>query len=278
MSTPMRADRRLPAVMYRGTMTLTAMRRRYEVALWRRESVAQAAALLAGRRAGRRPGRDHDGLVPRRYAPRRLGAAIWIRHGSGDSAVWGEINVFGAYEPPWPLGTDLRVVDLGAHVGYFGRWALERWSVRTLISVEPDTGNLELLRRNCEAVDDRRWQTIEAAASTRAGTLRFAGARGAGSGLSERGDEIVRTIDALPVLAECDLAKIDIEGGEWPILRDPRFPRCGPAALVLEYHREAGGPEPGSEARALLEAAGYEIVEHRGESASVGIVWARRRA
>src|SRR2546430_2382876 len=48
----------------------------------------------------------------------------------------------------------------------------------------------------------------------------------------------VRAADALPHLAEADLAKVDIEGAEWPIIGDPRLANGGPRAVVLEYHPE----------------------------------------
>ena len=40
--------------------------------------------------------------------------------------------------------------------------------------------------------------------------------------------------DVLGQIAEADLVKMDIEGGEWGILADPRIARQ--RALVLEYH------------------------------------------
>ena len=48
-------------------------------------------------------------------------------------------------------------------------------------------------------------------------------------------------------MAEADLVKIDIEGGEWPILTDPRFAQLPTPALVIEYH-PAGCPGPDPQA------------------------------
>jgi FkbM family methyltransferase len=266
------ADRDLYTLMRRGAATFAALRREFEPALWRREAVAQTAALLTGRR----PRPRHVGLVPERYESRRGDAAIWIRRGSGDSAVWGEINVFDTYIAPWPLPDAIRVLDLGAHVGYFGRWALRNWPVKTLTSVEADPDNFELLRRNRAALADPRWHTIEAAAATTDGRFRFAGGRGAGSHLTPAGEVEVRTIDSFPLLAGCDLAKLDVEGGEWPILRDERFSACGPRMIVLEFHAEPGMREPDVEACRLVTRAGYEIVSQDRETDAVGVLWARR--
>lgn len=49
-----------------------------------------------------------------------------------------------------PYPTDYRgavVLDLGAHKGYFGAYAIER-GARTVVSFEPETANLELLERS----------------------------------------------------------------------------------------------------------------------------------
>ena len=55
----------------------------------------------------------------------------------------------------------------------------------------------------------------------------------------------VPAVDALALLEQADLAKIDIEGGEWAIVGDPRFADSAPPAVVLEYHPELC-PEPRS--------------------------------
>jgi FkbM family methyltransferase len=260
----------------RGSFALAALRREYEPALWRKEARCQGAALLRRRQVAERAGRHHDGLVPCAYAPRRPGPTLWLRHGGGDCAVWGEINARHNYEPPWPLPEKLRVLDLGGHGGFFGRWALENWPISSLLSVEADPGNADLLRRNRDAMADGRWRVMQAAAATHAGTARFAGGRGAGSGLDEDGEDEVQTIDVLPLLAEADLVKIDIEGGEWPILRDPRFAHDAPAMLVLEYHPTSDVEEPAAQARQLLEAAGYEVLAGDSEAPNVGFLWGRR--
>ena len=43
------------------------------------------------------------------------------------------------------------VLDLGAHKGYFGAYALAR-GARLVISFEPETANLELLERGAETL------------------------------------------------------------------------------------------------------------------------------
>jgi FkbM family methyltransferase len=271
-----RAQASFDEVVRHGVQVLRGFARDYEPALWRRELFAQLSALVRGRRAGYTHGRDHDRLSGVGYRPRRGGPTLWLRHGGGDAAVYGEIFVRDAYAPPWPLPERLRVLDLGGHVGYFARWALLHWNVESLVSVEPDAGNFELLERNRAAVDDPRWTLVRAAAACSEGEVAFAGGRGAGSGLSAPGDDRVATIDALELLEGCDFAKLDIEGGEWPILRDRRFGDRAPAGLVVEYHAANGVADPATEARRLLEQAGYEVRAGHRDVESVGLLWARR--
>jgi FkbM family methyltransferase len=54
-------------------------------------------------------------------------------------------------DEPYPTDYDGAVVlDLGAHKGYYGAYALER-GARTVISYEPETANLELLERSADS-------------------------------------------------------------------------------------------------------------------------------
>jgi FkbM family methyltransferase len=189
--------------------------------------------------------------------------------------VYGEIFVRGAYSPPWLLPDGLRVLDLGAHIGFFARWALAQWNVHSLISVEPDVDNYALLVRNHDALGDDRWTLMSAAAGCAEGRAAFAGGRGCASGLADAGEDDVRTVDALGLMSGCDLAKLDVEGGEWALLRDPRFPACAPELIVVEYHPADGLASPYAEARRLLEAAGYDVIDGHREAESVGVLWGR---
>lgn len=267
----------LGGVIRRGVVVLAALRREYEARLYRDEACAQAIRLISGRRVGVVGGRDHDGAVARRYRSRSGRPALWLRPGTGDAAIWGEVNVRGVYESPWAIPDGARVLDLGGHTGYFARWALERWPVSEVVSVEPDAANADVLARNLAAVGDDRWRLVRAAAATEDGRASFAGGRGAASGLATGGEDEVRTVDALPLLAACDLAKIDIEGGEWGLLADPRFCDHAPAMMVLEYHSTDGVDEPAARARRALTACGYEVRDGHGEELpGVGVLWARK--
>jgi hypothetical protein len=84
--------------------------------------------------------------------------------------------------------------------------------------------------------------------------------------------------DAFPLIADADLVKIDIEGGEWPILADARFASMRARAVVLEYHID-GSPsgDPAGSAAAALTAAGFVVGEPVPATApGYGTLWAWR--
>jgi len=206
--------------------------------------------------------------------------SVLVRHTTPDLGVLAEVFGEGVYAPPRRLGTPGRILDLGGNVGLFGAWALARWPGAQITSVEPDPHNLEVLER-CVALNGGRWRVVGAAASARAGELRFSAGRFACSAVADAGAGTVRVpaVDVLPWLARADLAKIDIEGGEWELLTDERFATAGPAALVLEYHpHRCPSPDATEAAVGLLERAGYAVEAVRPRPDGVGMLWAFRGA
>jgi len=208
----------------------------------------------------------------------RPAVSVVVRHTTPDLGVLDEVFGERIYAPPRPLGTPARVLDLGGNVGLFGAWALARWPGAEITSVEPDPHNLEVLER-CVAANAGAWRVVPAAASTRGGELRFSAGRFACSMVVDDGDGTVRVpaVDVLPWLARTDLAKVDIEGGEWELLGDERFRAEGPAALVLEYHpHRCPSSDSTRAAVGLLERAGYAVEAVRTRPDGVGMLWAFR--
>jgi FkbM family methyltransferase len=242
--------------------------------------------------------RQFGPVRPARYRLRRSGQVAVIRHRSRDVEVLNEI--FGgtggrfAYEPPTALGAVLdskpspRVLDLGGNVGLFGLYALERWPGASLRSFEPDAENARLLGAViAENHLERRWSLTSAAVANRAGTMAFRGGLSADSHLIEtegeaRVDERVQEVPVLDLFAlggDYDLVKMDIEGGEWGVLADPRMARFDADILVLEWHTQ-GCPEPDPRAHVirLLREAGYGERYEPIEPSHCGMFWARRDA
>ena len=145
------------------------------------------------------------------------------------------------------------VVDIGAHKGYFGAYAL--WQgARTVVSYEPETANFALLRRAADASRDGEWQTRQSAVGAERGEAELH-VMGASWGHAlhppeaftryEVGTEVVRVEALADVLADAVgladgarvIVKVNIEGEECPtILGTPASAWAGIDELYVETH------------------------------------------
>jgi FkbM family methyltransferase len=236
--------------------------------------------------------RERRRFIAREALPRRATSryrlhdrdtVVSIRHhehgpsaGSGDA--WTLYEVFRSPDYRFPEAVDaalalrdpeLRLVDIGANLGFFSLRTLTRYPRATVTAFEPDPENATLLRSNLRdnGVEDRA-ELIEACAHTEDGSLTFVGGQGSMSHAAFDGSEGVSlpAVDVFPHLENADLIKLDIEGGEWELLADPRFPQISAAAIAFEYHSVAcPGENARLEATSRLREAGYEIHHPRPE-------------
>lgn len=211
----------------------------------------------------------------------RSGLPATLHHGRDLEALY-EIYVRGEYEPPELLASvldmpDLRILDLGGNVGMFAGWALSRWPGAHVTSVEPDAGNVDQFRQWIHAAG-AKVELIAAAAAPFDGEISFWGGRGGGSRQVPDGSgESVPAIDIFPHLANADFVKMDIEGGEWPILMDPRMKDLTEVTLVLEYHQNmAPSWPPRVAAIEALEAAGFKTGFGHQNYWGHGTIWAMK--
>jgi FkbM family methyltransferase len=221
------------------------------------------------------------------YRLRRSGLRVQLRHGTPDVLAFDEVFYQRHYELPGLVtraleGTKPRILDLGANIGLFALAMFERYSEARVVAVEPDRFNAALLRRAI-ALNGRGddWTLIEAAASNADGSVQFLAGRFSLSQLAAAGDEpdaeAVPAVDVLPHLAASDFVKLDIEGGEWAILSDDRFPSFAPRAIVLEYHPYlCPAPDARAAALELLQRAGYAHRPIFDRSDGTGMLWAWR--
>ena len=226
------------------------------------------------------------------YAVRgSAGTRVAMRHGTPDILTFDQIFCQAHHAEPAPalaaiaaLGAPPRVLDLGGNIGLYAAWAAAHWPGARITTVEPDEGNLTVLRR-VSAANGGSWRVIAAAAGASTGELRFRGGNFAVSRAAVPGDDDVNVvtvprIDALELAAGHDVLKLDIEGGEWEILADPRLAKLPVVALTLEYHRHLC-PDDDTHACAerLVRAGGFALqrMEHiHGAPADEGVLWAWR--
>ncbi len=227
------------------------------------------------------------------YRLRESGLHVAVRHGSGDVVTLGEVFHDRQYEPPadleWELAPVRRVIDLGANIGLFGAFAAARWPQAEIVAFEPDPGNASVHERTIELnALDGRWRLIRAAAGASSARAEFMAGGAAlahlvdvleGAASPQDGQRRIEVDvqDVLGLIADADLLKLDIEGGEWAILGDPRFRRSPPRAVVLEYHpRFCPGADPRLAAEQALAAAGLCVRSLWHREDGHGMLWGWR--
>lgn len=213
-----------------------------------------------------------------------------LRSGSSDTDIFHEIFGSEIYAPPAQVERALGhepvrlVADIGANVGLFAVWALRAYPGARVVSFEPDPANLRILRMCHAASPDRaRWDIHGVAAGATRRRVAFLGGRDAVC-REALADEIlhadrvdVQMADIFGVLTSADLIKIDIEGGEWEILDDPRFTSVDARAVAVEYHPEhCPDLDPAACAAGLLRRAGYAVAGAGPQVDGVGQLWGWR--
>jgi FkbM family methyltransferase len=223
-------------------------------------------------------------LVTRRratYAPRGGGSRFIVRHRSGDIEIFRKFHAYGYYSLPAEVESRLRalqrplgVLDLGANIGFFETFTRDLLPIGEVVCFEPDPYNRAVLEE-VRAANAASWEIVPACASNRDGSAQFSTGHKNLSRIASGGDVTIETRDVFPYIAAADLVKMNIEGSEWEVMRDARFPATA-AVWIVEYHRIAN-PEPDIHelAKRLFEDAGY-TVRVASESVNNGLLWAWR--
>lgn len=170
-------------------------------------------------------------------------------------------EIFGSIQYASPF-EDARVLDVGAHKGYFGAFALANGAA-VVLSFEPATTNYEALKRAAKPLGDR-WQTRNAALGSTEGrgTLLLDSASWAHSLVeveSPAGEQdasivtLEQALAALPARGSRTIVKVDAEGSECDILATPES--LEPVdVLLVEWHSSARCTV--EELRQVIESAG----------------------
>ena len=241
-----------------------------------------------------------------RYRLRGSDVTICIRHSTPDVITMEEVLVERQYEPPPPLrdllsanGDPLLVADLGANVGLFSAWLLARRPDARIVAFEPDPANAAVVDAVIRANGrEHSWDLVRACAAAADGEVRFVTGEFAVSRIAEQGDAdaagadrggadasnpsatvtTLPAVDVFPHIADARFVKLDIEGGEWAILADPRFAGIAARALVLEYHPHlCPEPDPRAHVDRLLREAGWQVLHTEFDRpGGHGVLWAWR--
>jgi FkbM family methyltransferase len=214
------------------------------------------------------------------------GLRVTIRHRvPGDVVTLGEVFHDRLYVPDPDIEEVLDgvadVLDLGANIGLFGAFALNRWPAARITAYEPDPDNIAIHRRTIEINGlEARWRLVPEAAGARDGELQFLPGRATLSRAAVAGEPGAISVplrDVLPAIAATDLLKLDIEGGEWEILTDPRFRASPPRVVILEYHPYlCPTDDPRATAEEALRAANMRFRLVRHYPSGHGMLWGWR--
>ncbi|PWW71595.1 putative methyltransferase [Tuber magnatum] len=162
-----------------------------------------------------------------RLTSKYLRHPVYARHGTSDFLVFNQVFVGREYRCVDNIEPPRLIVDCGANVGYTSAYFLSKFPTSTILAVEPDSGNFDLLLRNLSGYGDR-FKAIKAAVWPFDEKLEFQAstmAEGAEWGravqrpLGRQSSQMIDTV-SIPKLIELSgmdrisVLKIDIEGAE----------------------------------------------------------------
>jgi FkbM family methyltransferase len=183
------------------------------------------------------------------------GRKIWLRNTASDTSILFQIFVKREFETSeWVQGRRLRqayeqlcnagrtpiIVDAGANIGLAALWFGERFPEAKIFAVEPDKGNLSLLRLNI--ADNERIVPVAGAVWDRPSRLLIGNPEaGAGAFRVVEGEGDLRAfsvpeISAMETGGKLFIVKIDIEGSEATLFRSNTEWAEDADLIVIELH------------------------------------------
>ena len=165
---------------------------------------------------------------------------ITYRLNLGDVQSICEVWLQESYKLPFTAKSDV-LVDLGANIGLTSLWLAKRYGYSTIIALEPSFENARLARMNLET-NGVRALVLEAAIGPEDATAFFDDNEESNRGrVSSSGRPVIMltmrsVLSNLPSGTAVDLVKMDIEGGEEPLLNGNREWLGCTQAIIVEFH------------------------------------------
>lgn len=188
-----------------------------------------------------------------------------------------DIFVSGIYDAAAASSGDL-IVDVGGNVGFSSVYFAARFPDSRILAFEPHPLFADLFEHHM-AINGfaPRVTLVRAAAHTAAGHARLTDAEDS-SALADRGTLPIETADLFAALGTTPVAvlKMDIEGGEMPLLADSRFDALQLRMLLLEWHDPSESGRAKAWCTERLEALGYDVQPGRQDGPVTGLITATR--
>jgi FkbM family methyltransferase len=172
----------------------------------------------------------------------RGGFDLHYRLNRGDMQSIREVWIDECYRLPFQLAPE-RLVDLGANIGLTSLWFAHRYGCKVIIAVEPSPENAQLVRLNLHG-NNVQADVVEAAVGARDGVAHFEAAVDSNMGhVGESGREVTMVsmdtvLRKLPAGVDVDVVKMDIEGGEGPLLQGDLAWLGRVKSVIAEFHPE----------------------------------------
>jgi len=208
------------------------------------------------------------------------GESLIMRYGN-DWFTAAEVFLHGDYKPPFEMQEVRSIADLGGNVGYATIF-LGRLFPNAFIDVfEPHPAHVAALKKNLILNRMQHRVSIHPnAAGAEHRSLYLTDADTCSSLVSHSGNGVipVQVIDWLDFAKSrsVDLLKMDIEGGEYEILFDPRFEQLRIPVICMEWHIRNGECRPSAAER--LRSLGYRVInrqERRLPEMRCVLLWAQ---
>jgi FkbM family methyltransferase len=221
------------------------------------------------------------------WAVLNTGEQIQIRPSGTDWSVAIEVFANEVYRLPKELeGISIRrIIDIGGNVGYTSLYWARRLPEARILAFEPHPENVAafMLHLTQNGIVNRV-EILPVAAGVREATVTLHNC-GSGSSIVIQREQgagnsfNVPMIDWIPRIGSepIDLLKMDIEGGEYDLLADPRFEKIQAKIVVLEWHTVPSRPARRKWCLERLIGFGYRIVSAEDSlDKDIGMVWAVR--
>lgn len=200
----------------------------------------------------------------------QLERSVWLRENTSDEQTWTDVFQIGYHVPPEEIWADA-VLDLGANIGLTAVDYRQRWPLPGICAVELDADNASLCVRNFgDAVHVGVAHYSGEGSYTRENCWQDSYSLLYPGEVSVQVRTISDLLDEHLPEAHRVFCKMDIEGGEWTVIRnlDARI-----RWLLVELHGEGSATQLLKRGRALLRRQFDTVTEHPVHPRSL---WATR--